>query len=221
MRSTPATALAAVFLLSATYLGPASAFARAGREPATVEPRTVQPASPFDPQEALDALGTGASSIHGTACSYYNDRQYRASFRPVYLLPITSHLGEWLQLRKARRKAPLAPLSDEVFSTRIETMTDGDGRFLVPGLKPGRYLILVPFSFGQTKTGTGYLGSTMAGNGMRTHHYQQYDYTVARSDMLEEIVEIPKDHQNVRVSIRNRGFWRKGGLLGKMLPCTW
>jgi hypothetical protein len=56
---------------------------------------------------------------------------------------------------------------------------------------------------------------------VQTHYYHQYDYKVARSDILEEIVEIDRDNQNVRVAVRNAGFWKKGGLLGKLLPCTW
>lgn len=84
------------------------------------ESQPVQPAAVFDPKAALEALGTGTSSIQGKACSYYDDQQFRADFRPVYLLPVTSYIAEWLQLRKARKKTPVAPLSEHPFSARIE-----------------------------------------------------------------------------------------------------
>ena len=224
MRSTFATALAAAFLFSFTLFRPAPAFGQARVESPAAETQPLQPASPFDPKAALEALGTGTSSIQGKACSYYDDQQFRAAFRPVYLLPVTSYLEEWLQLRKGRKKTPVAPLSEQAFSARIETTTDEEGRFRISQLKPGRYLILIPFSFDQAKTGTDYLGSTTNWNGpqqIRTNYYQQYDYEVARSDVLEEVVEISRDSQKVRVAVRNSGFWKKGGLLGKLLPCTW
>jgi hypothetical protein len=224
MRSTFATALAAAVLLSISLLRPAPVQGQTRMEPATEEPQPVQPVSPFDPKAAFEALGNGTSSIQGKACSYYDDRQFRADFRPVYLLPVTSYLEEWLQLRKARKKRPVAPLSEVAFSARIEAMTDEEGRFHISHLKPGRYLILVPFSFEQAKTATEYMGSTTAWNGpqaTQTNYYQQYAYELSRSNLLEEIVEIARDNQKVRVSVRNPGFWKKGGLLGKLLPCTW
>jgi hypothetical protein len=160
MRNPSAMALAGAFLLALTLFRPAPAFGQARMEPGVEAPQPIPPASPFDPEAALEALGNGTSSIQGKACSYYDDRQFRAGFRPVYLLPVTSHLDEWLRLRKAR-KTPVAPLSEQVFSARIETLTDEEGRFRISHLKPGRYLILVPFSFDQAKTGSDYLGSTM------------------------------------------------------------
>lgn len=223
MRSTFATALAAAFLLSVTLFRSAPVLGQTRVDP-TTELEALQPTSPFDPKAAFEALGDGTSSIHGKACSYYDDQRFRADFRPVYLLPVTSYLEEWLQLRKARNRAPVAPLSELAFNARIETTTDGEGRFHITHLKPGRYLILVPFSFNQAKTATEYMGSTTAWNGpqaTQTNYYQQYAYELARNDVLQEIVEIRRDNQNVQVAVRNSGFWKKGGLLGKLLPCTW
>lgn len=44
---------------------------------------------------------------------------------------------------------------------------------------------------------------------------------VGHDDMLEQLVEVKRDGQTVTTALRNSGFWDKGGLLGKLLPCIW
>lgn len=203
--------------------GPAHAGGQARIEPpyghVPAQP-PLEPQAAFDAAAALEAIGRGTSSIQGAACAYHDNLQFPAAHQKVYLLPLTPYLEEWLQLRKQSHRARIAPLSNAVFEARVETQTDNKGRFRFPAMKPGRYYIVVPFAFNQAKSRDVYAGSGHDAYGS-VAYYQRQDYTVGHNDQLEQVVQVKRDGQTVKTAVRNSGFWNKGGLFGKLLPCKW
>lgn len=221
MRKHPAVTAAAILCLSVSLFTPLASFGQARVEPVQrpAAPETLAPSTPFDAGVARQAVERGSSTIRGTACTYHDNLMFVAANRSVYLLPVTPHLDEWLQLRKKSRRHPIAPLAKEVFETRVETGTDEKGRFAFPNMKPGRYYLAALMSFNQAKSRDVYSGSGYNAFGGGTDYYKRENYAVGRDDLLEQTVEIKHDGQTVSTTLRNSGFWNKGGLLGKLLPC--
>jgi hypothetical protein len=223
MRKNLAAVSAVAVCLSIGGLFPHATFGQVRVEPVQrpTAPEPATPATPFDRTAALQAIERGNSTIRGIACSYHDNYKFPMANKHVYLLPVTSYLNEWLQLRKKSRNKPVAGLLKEAFEVRVETSTDEKGHFQFPNMKPGRYYLMALMSFNQAKSRDVYAGSGYNSMGGTTAYFDRQDYTVGRSDLLERLVEVKRDGQTITVPLRNSGFWNKGGLLGKMLPCIW
>lgn len=201
-------------ILAATFVSGASAQVRTSPTYGTpAAPELLLVYSVFDASTAKAALDAGRSAIRGIACSHTPEGWYMPIRQPVYLLPVTPYLEEWLNLRKnVKRGQVVAPLLDDAFAIRVETKTDDRGRFQFTDMKPGRYYVFMDFSFNRTYSENVYAG-TSSGAGVSVDHYESQARTEAKDDFLEKVVEVKRDGETVKAPLV------QAPALLKLLPC--
>lgn len=190
-----------------------------GTRPTPQPRRNFYSTAKFFPEAALAAFVRGNSTIHGMACTKYRDRIYRASGARVSLFPVTPYLDQWYTLREKKEgKNRAIFMSSEAVSYRVDLVTNEEGRFSFPDLKPGRYFIQIYHEFTSRHAGRADRGaSTDMINGVltTTNYYEDYDYNVGHSNRMEKFVEIKTDGDSEKVTLL------KGGGLLKLGGCSW
>lgn len=176
------------------------------------------PSAHFDPEAAILALMPGTSTIVGRTC-HKAARLDQTTFPDrsrVHLLPMTPHLEEWLALKQAPG-ADVAPLDHRVFAARVEAEADHTGRFTLPGLQPGRYLLIASTRVERVRMGHTPIASIHGPDGWTDYlqsKQERSDFTVH----LERVVEIKRPGQTVTVSLNDGKRWGETRRDRKCLP---
>jgi tetratricopeptide (TPR) repeat protein len=190
-----------------------------GTRPTPQPRRNFYPSAKFSPEAALAVYERGNSTINGMACTRYRDSIYRAKGVRVSLFLVTPYLGEWHKLREKKEgKNRAIFMSNEAISYRVDLVTNEEGRFSFPDLKPGRYFLQMFHEFTSRHAGRADRGaSTEMINGVltTTNYYEDYDYNVGHSNRMEKFVEIKTDGDSEKVTLM-----KADGLL-KLGGCSW
>lgn len=199
------------FLLLAAVCSPAATLLAQYREPEKDSATIYYPDAVFDSLQAKQMLAKGTASIKGVAFTraknnlgYKSGQRILANQIKVVLLPVTPYFEAWYKLRKEKenlKKRRYVYLSKESYSYRLEAITNSDGEFTFPDMKPGKYFLqgFLPWTHnGYYKE---YTGSGYNGYGGRTDYYQQKKYSVEHEDRIEEFVEIREDGKMVKVKL--------------------
>lgn len=199
-------------LLLVAFLSPVPALFAQYREPEKKDSvRVYYPDVAFDSLEAKKMLAKGTSSIKGIAYTKAKSKmglkvgqRIYANQIKVVLLPVTPYFEAWYKLRKEKenlKKRRYVYLSAESYSYRLEAITNSDGEFTFPEMKPGKYFLQGFLGWTQNGYYNEYTGSGYNGYGGRTDYYQQKRYSVDHEDRIEEFVEIKEDGKIVKVKL--------------------
>lgn len=186
-------------------------------EAAKPKPLVLTPKAPFDEAEARSALEPGTATIQGEVCSKYDGLVYPAENTAVWLFPRTAYLEEWVKLWKSRnKKKQYEGLPEQVWNIRIDSQTDGQGRFRITEVKPGKYLIIVTHSFNQGMERDVYTGSGYGNYGGRIDYYETQQYSIGREKSLFKQVDVEAEGKVYDVDVKG-GNW--GGLIPALTGC--
>ncbi|WP_158798230.1 carboxypeptidase-like regulatory domain-containing protein [Pedobacter sp. L105] len=167
----------------------------------------LMPQTTFDIAKAKSALAPGKATIKGVAFTKPKTKfGYNAPFGPriyankikVLLFPVTPYLLEYLDLRKQvnYKKLKFAYMSNEAWNIHYYAITNSEGQFTFPNLKPGKYYVEGLLNWTSTGSYNQYTGSGYGSYGGRVDYYDRKYYDVAHADLLNTIVEI-KDNDEV------------------------
>ncbi|GAA4161501.1 hypothetical protein GCM10022217_27250 [Chryseobacterium ginsenosidimutans] len=170
-----------------------------------------RPEVAFDSLQAKKMLAKGTATIKGIAFTkpknnlgFKSGQRIYANKIKVILFPVTPYFEAWYQLRKDKeslRKRRYVYLSDQAYRYRLEAVTNSDGEFTFPEMKPGKYFLQGFLGYTHYGTYNQYTGSGYNGYGGRTDYYQQKDYSVDHEDRIEEFVEVKENGEIVKVRL--------------------
>jgi hypothetical protein len=182
------------------------------KEPERKDKKEVfYPKVAFDSLLAKKMLAKGTATIKGVAFTKAKNnvgiksgRRIFANQIKVVLLPVTPYFNEWFELRKEKeslRKRRYVYLSNAAYRYRLEAITNSNGEFTFPEMKPGKYFLqgflgYTKYGYYNEYTGTGYNSY-----GGQTNYYQQKQYSVDHEDRIEEFVEVKENGEVVKVRL--------------------
>lgn len=172
--------------------------------------KALFPMAEFDTKLAANALKEGSSTIIGKACAYkkeglvqvFGRKRFDAANVTVNLYPVTPYLEKWYQLREKKENKKTAVFANrESAKYTLNTKTNGKGEFVFSRIKPGKYFVQIMFNFTEVQT-----KSVLVGADETTDYYQLRDFYTDHSDRLEQFVEITKDGESKRITVKAGGI---------------
>ena len=186
--------------------------------------KNVEPTLPIDEPPAKAQLEPGTATIRGTLSAKEgkalikalniskSHKAYKGTV--VTLMPHSAYIDAWLALnKKLNRKSTLekAALSAQANSYRILTkVSDDQGSFSFPGLKPGKYFIYADVDFvvggsSFVQTGTVTTSSVVTGQVLDSRATGYYEpYAVNVSKFVTGIVTVSTDGETVEANLRGQ-----------------
>lgn len=171
----------------------------------------LYPQVPFDSLQAKQKLAKGTAAIKGIAFTKAKSKwglkvgqRIYANQIKVTLFPVTPYLESWYALRKEKespRKRRYVYLSKDAYRYRFEAITNSDGEFTFPNMKPGKYFLQGFLGYTHNGTYNEYTGTGYNNYGGQTDYYQQKSYSVDYEDRIEAFVEVKEDGEIVRVNL--------------------
>lgn len=165
----------------------------------------------FDSLQAKKMLAKGTSTIKGVAFTKAkNNMGFKSGARiyanqiKVVLLPVTPYFEDWYELRKDKenlRKRRYVYLSNDAYKYRLEAITNSDGEFTFPEMKPGKYFLQGFLGWTYKGYYNEYTGTGYNSYGGQTNYYQQKGYSVDHEDRIEEFVELKENGEIVKVKL--------------------
>jgi hypothetical protein len=166
----------------------------------------------FDTLAARKSLARGKATIKGVAFTRPNNnvgfnirtgKKLFANKAKVILFPVTPYLEEFLDLKKKEnpRKLKFAYLSQEAWYFRLEAITNSDGEFTFPEMKPGKYYLEVLLNWTSSGYYDKYTGSAYNGYGTTNYYSKEY-YQNGHADLLKEFIEIKEDGEILEVKLK-------------------
>lgn len=180
----------------------------------TAKETIYRPTSKFDSIEAKNALAKGTSTIVGNTVikqvlengkrDYWNEKAGRMV---VILVPLTPYFKEYYNLMHDKRKNNpkknrMVGMSEEAGKYNLQAVTNSDGQFTFPDMKPGKYYLFGYYHFSKNFQKSQYSGSGYNQYGGRTDYYTPTTTTYNYSDLLQATVEIKKDGQVVKTTLK-------------------
>ena len=120
------------------------------------------------------------------------------------IFPVTPYLEEYLDVKKKEnpRKLKFAYVDPVAWNTRLEAITNSDGEFTIPNLKPGKYYLEAILPWSHSGSYDQYTGSGYNNYGGRTDYYDRKSYFVNHYEKLTKFVEIQKDNEIVKIKLK-------------------
>jgi hypothetical protein len=174
---------------------------------------TLYPEASFDSTAAKAALALGKGKITGVAYTKPRTKlgykaplanKIKANKVTIMLFPVTPYLESWLALRKKKenlKKKVYVYMSNEAYRFRLEAITNSEGKFTFPDMKPGKYFLTAVIDWTTGTTYDSYTGSGYDNYGGRTDYYQKKQYYTSHSERIEEFVEVKEDGEMVNVKL--------------------
>lgn len=168
--------------------------------------------APFDSVAARNALARGTATIAGEAFirrnpygnKAWHGNRINADKITILLFPVTPYLLEYLDLKKKEnpRKLKFAYVNPVAWSYLLEAVSNSDGEFTFPNLKPGKYYLEAIMPWSHSGSYNQYTGSGYNNYGGRTDYYDRKSYFVNHYEKLTKFVEIKNDNETVRVKLK-------------------
>ncbi|WP_338839300.1 hypothetical protein [Flavobacterium ginsenosidimutans] len=198
-----------LFLITLYAVSPARAQYKEPEKKDKIE--AIYPQVPFDSLQAKQKLAKGTSTIKGIAFTKAKSKwglkvgqRIYANQIKVTLFPVTPYLESWYALRKEKenlRKRRYVYLSKDAYRYRLEAITNSDGEFTFPDMKPGKYFLQGFLGYTHNGTYNEYTGSGYNNYGGQTDYYQQKSYSVDYEDRIEAFVEVNQDGEIVKIKL--------------------
>ncbi|WP_025142154.1 carboxypeptidase regulatory-like domain-containing protein [Pedobacter jeongneungensis] len=175
--------------------------------------QAIYPQVAFDSLQAKKMLAKGTAVIKGVAFTRQkHPLGYSVPLSPrilannmtVVLLPVTSYFEDWYRLRKEKestRKRRFVYLSKDAYRYRLEAITNSDGEFTFPDMKPGRYFLQGMLDYTLKGSYNAYTGTGYNNYGGQTDYYQKKEYSKNIQDRIEEFVEIKENGEILKVKL--------------------
>lgn len=172
--------------------------------------RALFPMAEFDANLAANAIKEGSSTIIGKACSYkkeglvqvFGRKRFDASNVKIILYPVTPYLEKWYQLREKKEDKKTAVFANrESAKYALVTKTNGKGEFVFSQVKPGKYFVQIMFNFTEVQT-----KSVIVASDATTDYYELRDFYTDYNDRLEQFVEITKDGESKKITVKAGGI---------------
>ncbi|HMP92280.1 MAG TPA: hypothetical protein PKD90_05370 [Phnomibacter sp.] len=179
----------------------------------TKQPTIHYPAVAFDSLQAKTALALGKGKITGVAFTKTRTQfgykaplgsKIKAYKMLVMLFPVTPYLQEFLDLRDKKenlKKQVYVYMSNDAYRYRLEAITNSEGEFTFPDMKPGRYFLTAVLNYNTTHNTSTYTGSGYTNYGGQIDYYKHGTYTKGHSERLEKFVEVKADGEVVEVKL--------------------
>ncbi|WP_025144372.1 carboxypeptidase-like regulatory domain-containing protein [Pedobacter jeongneungensis] len=171
----------------------------------------LYPQVTFDSLQAKQKLAKGTAMIKGVAFTKAKSKwglkvgqRIYANQIKVTLFPVTAYLEAWYALRREKensRKRRYVYLSKDAYRYRLEAITNSDGEFTFPDMKPGKYFLQGFLGYTYNGTYNEYTGSGYNNYGGQTDYYQQKRYSVDHEDRIEAFVEINRNGEVVNLKL--------------------
>lgn len=164
----------------------------------------------FDTLAARAALAEGTGTIKGVAFTRPGKAIYGKAGKRIYankikilLFPVTPYLLEYLDLKKKEnaKKLKFAYISPQAWYYRLEAVTNSDGEFTFPKMKPGKYYLEGVLNWYASGTYNKYTGSGYSDYGTTNYYTPQY-YRVDHADLLTRFVDVNADGEVVDVKLK-------------------
>lgn len=166
--------------------------------------------TPFDTTAARNALAIGTGTIKGVAFTRPEKKFYGKTGKKilankikVILFPVTPYLLEYLDVKKKEnpKKLKFAYIHPDAWRFRLEAVTNSDGEFTFPKMKPGKYYLQGVLNWYSSGYYNRYSGSAYNGYGT-TNYYTREQYTTDHADLLEKFVEIEKEGEVLEIKLK-------------------
>ncbi|PUZ27902.1 hypothetical protein GA0116948_10668 [Chitinophaga costaii] len=166
--------------------------------------------TPFDSLAAKQALAEGTGTIKGVAFTrplgaykIPSGKRIYANRIKIMLFPVTPYLLEYLDLKKKENPSKLkfAYISPEAWHYRIDAITNSDGEFTFPKMKPGKYYLEGLLKWNSSGSYDRYTGSGYS-NYNTTDYYSREYYSINHASLLKKFVEVSKDGEIVEVKLK-------------------
>ena len=172
------------------------------------------PQAAFDSLLAKKMLAKGTATIKGVA---FTKQKNNMGFKPllgpriyanqikIVLLPVTPYFEAWYKLRDEKenfKKRRYVYLSNDAYKYRLEAITNSNGKFTFPDMKPGRYFLQGFLGYTTTGSYNEYSGSGYTNDGTTTNYYQNKQYAISHEDRIEEFVEVKADGEIVNIKLK-------------------
>ncbi|GAA0526618.1 carboxypeptidase-like regulatory domain-containing protein [Chitinophaga japonensis] len=182
-------------------------------EPERDDTIRLMPKTPFDTISAKQALMKGKATIKGvaftkpkTAFGYKAPLEKRiyANKIKVILFPYSPYWEEYLGLKKKvnPKKLKFAFIHPDAWKYRLEAITNSDGEFTFPNMKPGKYYIEGVLNWSSGAYYDQYTGSGYGSYGNTTNYYERKYYNVGHADLLQKIVEVTAEDEVVKIKLK-------------------
>ncbi|MBF0596460.1 peptidase associated/transthyretin-like domain-containing protein [Faecalibacter rhinopitheci] len=173
------------------------------------------PKSKFDSVVAKNMLAIGKSKITGVAFTRAREsknfnmktgNKVNANQMKITLYPVTPYFQEFYKLYKDKtkhnpKKNMFVEMERDAYRYRLEAITNSDGEFTFPDMKPGKYYMFGVLDYVTTYNSHQYTGSGYDGYG-RIDYYSPYSYQKNDSELLELFVEIKQDGEILKVKLK-------------------
>lgn len=173
--------------------------------------------TPFDSVAARSALAKGKSTIKGVAftrpAGYLGEnigfgvragKKILANKITIILFPLTPYLTDYLNVKKKEnpKKLKFAYIDPVVWRYRLTAITNSDGEFTFPEMKPGKYYLEAILPWNEKRSFDAYKGSSYNDYDGDTDHYQRVYYNQSYYDKLTKFVEVKSDGEVVDVKLK-------------------
>lgn len=173
------------------------------------------PKQKFDSIEAKNMLALGKGQIKGVAFTRARDSKnfgiktgdkIKANKITITLFPVTSYFQEYLTLWKDKsknnpKKNSFVYMDPAAFRYRLEAITNSDGEFTFPDMKPGKYYLFGIISYTTSNTKHQYTGSGYDAYG-RIDYYSPYQTYKDYSEYIDMFVEVKSEGEIVNVKLK-------------------
>ncbi|MFD2034041.1 carboxypeptidase-like regulatory domain-containing protein [Belliella marina] len=172
---------------------------------------------PFDTISARNALAEGNITIKGEAFTrppgYMGEqlgfgikagKKIKANKITVYLYPVTPYLVEYLKQKKKEnpKKLKFVYIDPNALRYRLTAVTNSDGEFTFPKMKPGEYYLEAILPWSQSGYQNVYTGSGYGSYGGRVDYYDRQQYVQSHHDMLSKFIKIVDNEKVVEVKLK-------------------
>lgn len=167
--------------------------------------------APFDTVFAKSALAKGTGSIKGVAFMRTKNGYGMKVGKPIYaaqskvlLFPVTPYLLEFLELKKKEnpKKLKFAYLSNQAWYYRLEAITNSNGEFTFPDMKPGKYYLECLLSYSTSHSYDRYTGTGYNNYGGSTNYYTREYYNRGHNELLSKFVDITEEGQTLEIKLK-------------------
>lgn len=198
-------------LAIAQYVEPEKADKIAAQKKATEI--VTMPTLKFDSIQARNMLQEGTGTIVGEAFTRQKNGygmkildKVKANKIKVTLFPVTPYFEEYYKLWKDKdknnpKKNKYVYMDRDAMRYRLEAITNSDGEFTFPKMKPGKYYIYGSMGYTNTYSYNKYTGSGYDNYG-RIDYYSPSSYTKDFSEFLETFVEVKTNGEVVRIKLK-------------------
>jgi hypothetical protein len=163
--------------------------------------KVVKPDTTFNPDDIDPTrLLEGNSTISGLTCGRGPKHEVLpAPNQTIFLFPYTPYVQEAISLLDDNRNnldSVNVVIDQRAFVARIEGTTNSEGKFQFTRIKPGRYLLMAPFSGSLTYAENRNVGG--ASNGYTTYQFwKTEDVTRTSTAFLQADITVDKDGDTV------------------------